>query len=51
MLIVCLARLVLHHLLCFYLAEIELKGTSAMCYQDARSHEGSDPLVRGDDHQ
>ncbi|KAG6820165.1 hypothetical protein H0H93_004428 [Arthromyces matolae] len=27
-----------------------LRGTSAMCYQDARSHEGGDALNRGDDH-
>ncbi|KAF8974707.1 fungal-specific transcription factor domain-containing protein [Flammula alnicola] len=27
-----------------------LRGTSAMCYQDARGHESSDPLARGDDH-
>ncbi|KAH9482451.1 Fusarisetin A cluster transcription factor fsa6 [Psilocybe cubensis] len=26
-----------------------LRGTSAMCYQDARAHEGSDPHTRGDD--
>ena len=29
----------------------DILGTSAMCYQDARGHEGSDPLGRGDDHQ
>lgn len=28
-----------------------ISGTSAMCYQDARGHEGSDPLGRGDDQQ
>ncbi|KAJ6510249.1 fungal-specific transcription factor domain-containing protein [Mycena vitilis] len=28
-----------------------LRGTSAMCYQDSRGHEGGDYSVRGDDHQ
>ncbi|KAJ7873396.1 hypothetical protein B0H14DRAFT_2720565 [Mycena olivaceomarginata] len=28
-----------------------LLGTSAMCYQDSRGHEGGDYSVRGDDHQ
>ncbi|KNZ75688.1 hypothetical protein J132_02318 [Termitomyces sp. J132] len=27
-----------------------LRGTSAMCYQDARGHEGGDAMNRGDDH-
>ncbi|RDB20541.1 putative transcriptional regulatory protein C1F7.11c [Hypsizygus marmoreus] len=27
-----------------------LRGTSAMCYQDARGHDGNDALTRGDDH-
>lgn len=27
-----------------------LLGTSALCYQDARGHEGSDAMARGDDH-
>ncbi|KAJ7590740.1 hypothetical protein C8J56DRAFT_540993 [Mycena floridula] len=27
-----------------------LRGTSAMCYQDSRGQDGTDPIVRGDDH-
>ncbi|KAF9468850.1 fungal-specific transcription factor domain-containing protein [Collybia nuda] len=27
-----------------------LRGTSALCYQDARGHEGNDAMTRGDDH-
>ncbi|KAJ7781666.1 fungal-specific transcription factor domain-containing protein [Mycena metata] len=28
-----------------------LRGTSAMCYQDSRGHDGGEYAVRGDDHQ
>ncbi|KAJ7638442.1 fungal-specific transcription factor domain-containing protein [Roridomyces roridus] len=28
-----------------------LRGTAAMCYQDARGHEGAEYPLRGDDHQ